>query len=214
VQLVLGQDASLHIRDGTATTCGIGMTNVLHNGEDHIHRHVVCMVDMRCGPSAMVRRVDHIDEAFALPLLPQCVQAVVRPPDGHRHEVQRAGGCLLVVQDDANDEGENECALLIAPATTQRIDQLVLLLSVVGDRLLSIMAMLTGHGCHIGPVGVMILLSCRPARAVATTTVLSLFRSEPSVVCVLLHDEEEMDDSLWLNASVKAAHRARGIVAA
>lgn len=113
---------------------------------------------------------------------------------------------------DADGEGEDEGALMVAPTAARGVDELVLLLAVVCGRLLLCVAMLTCHGCCCDLVGVTVPLPRLPTCALAMAAMLSLLQCESSVVLVLLHDERELDDSLCLIASWGPEHDAGAVL--
>ncbi len=100
-----------------------------------------------------------------------------------RDGVQRLGGRLAVAQYDADEQREDQRALIIAPAATSAVGELALLVVVVCVLFDTICLMLTSDGDMLGPVGVVILLRW-PACPISTATSSRLLGCESRVVCV------------------------------
>jgi hypothetical protein len=117
---------------------------------------------------------------------------------------QRVGGCLTVLEDETEHQGQDELALLVAPAATLGVGELLLLVRAVNHLLLVCTTLLTCRGSGCGLVGVVVLLASGLTRSLPMSTMLSLLGSEASVVLVPLHQQSESCDSLCLNASMWA----------
>ena len=144
-----------------ATVC-IGLSDVLDDGEGCLHTDLMGVMHMCCGSTASVHRVDLVHLSFGVPHVPQCMQRVVRAMEESRDGVQRLGGRLAVAQYDADEQREDQRALIIAPAATSAVGELALLVVVVCVLFDTVCLMLTSSGNMLGPVGVAVLL-LRPA---------------------------------------------------
>ena len=69
-------------------------------------------------------------------------------------------GCLTIMEHDADNQRQKQSALVVAPATTLGVGELVLLLLQLFFRLMLLPAMLTCHSCMVNGVRVVVLLAC------------------------------------------------------
>ena len=181
---MLGEQMVEQVCARTPATVCIGLSDLLDGGEGCLHTDLMGVMHMCCGSTASVRRVDLLHLSLGLPHVPQRMQRVVRAMEESRDGVQRLGGRLAVAQYDADEQRQDQCALVVAPAATSAVGELVLLMLVVGILFDTICLVLTSSRQMLGPVGVVILLLW-PACPISTAASSGFLGGESRVVCVL-----------------------------
>jgi hypothetical protein len=129
--VVLHAESVDQVGSSAAASLPVVLPNALDEGEDDLHSHMVGVVDVYRRSATPISCVDHVHLLLIPPARPQLVQRAVGATDESRDCVQCLGGCLAVMQHDADHQREDKSALVRAPAASFAVGELFQLLGVI-----------------------------------------------------------------------------------